>query len=73
MASSYSAGTEVQWNWGSGTARGTVRERFTGRVTREIKGTEITREATEDNPAYLIEQDDGAEVLKSHSELSVAS
>ena len=41
----------------------------TGRVTLDIKGTEVTRDADEDNPAYRIEQCDGTEVLKSESEL----
>ena len=49
-----------------------MREVFTERVSRTIKGSEITRNATEDDPAYLIEQDDGDRVLKSHSELRKA-
>ena len=68
----YSTGDTVKWNWGSGTATGTVQESFTDEVTRTIKGTEVTRNADEDNPAYLIEQDDGDRVLKSESELSKA-
>lgn len=63
-------GDEVEWNWGSGTASGTVKERFTSKTTRTIDGNEVTRNATDDDPAYLIEQDDGDEVLKSGSELS---
>lgn len=63
-------GDEVTWNWGNGTGTGKVTERFTSKVTRTISGAEITRNATEDNPAYLIEQDDGDQVLKSGSELS---
>lgn len=59
----------VRWRWGSGTGTGTVRERFTSEVTRTIKGSEITRKASEDEPAYLIEQDDGDEVLKSVTEI----
>ena len=68
----YSPGDAVEWNWGSGTATGTVRESFTERVTRTLQGTEVTRDADGDNPAYLIEQDDGDRVLKSESELSKA-
>ncbi len=68
----FSKGDRVQWNWGSGTAEGTVQESFTSEVTRTIKGTEVTRDATEDEPAYLIEQEDGDRVLKSESELSKA-
>ena len=68
----YRQGDTVEWTWGSGTATGTVREAFTERVTRTLKGTEVTRDADADNPAYLIEQDDGDRVLKSESELSKA-
>lgn len=65
----YSKGDTVSWTWGSGTATGTVQEAFTEKVTRTIKGTEVTRDATEDEPAYLIEQEDGDRVLKSASEI----
>ena len=68
----YSKGDTVEWDWGSGTGTGTVQESFTEHVTRTIKGNEVTRDASEDEPAYLIEQDDGDRVLKSESELSKA-
>ncbi|RZA17354.1 MAG: DUF2945 domain-containing protein [Proteobacteria bacterium] len=67
---SFKKGESVTWNWGSGTARGKVTEVFTEKVTRRIKGKAITRNATEDDPAYLVTQDDGDRVLKSGSELS---
>lgn len=70
--SQFSKGDRVAWNWGNGTSTGTVVERFTQKTTRKIKGTEVTREASDDCPAYLIEQEDGDEVLKSGSELSSA-
>ena len=62
--------TEVEWEWGKGSAKGKVRSRYTEDVTKTIKGTEVSRNASEDEPAYLIEQDDGDEVLKSHSEVT---
>ena len=62
-------GTAVRWNWGGGVARGKVAERFTDDVTRTIKGTDVTRHASTDNPAFLIRQEDGSEVLKSGSEI----
>ena len=68
----YNKGDQVEWNWGSGTGTGAVQESFTEKVTRTIKGNEVTRDADADNPAYLIEQDDGDRVLKSESELSKA-
>lgn len=64
--------TKVEWKWGNGSATGKVRSRFTEDVTKTIKGNEVTRKASEKEPAYLIEQDDGDEVLKSHSEVSKA-
>lgn len=69
MARRYHIGDTVRWTWGPGTAEGRVKERFTEDVTRTIKGTEVKRRASEDEPAYLIEQEDGDRVLKSHSEL----
>ncbi len=66
----YAKGDTVEWTWGRGTATGAVQESFTERVTRTIKGTEVTRDADDGNPAYLIQQDDGDRVLKSESELS---
>lgn len=71
--SSIDVGDEVEWQWGSGTGTGKVTERFTEKVTRTIDGSEVTRNASDDDPAFLIEQDDGDEVLKSGSELSKAS
>lgn len=69
MSDKYRVGTKVKWNWGNGTGHGKVSESFTEKVTRTISGTEVTRNATEDEPAYLIEQEDGDRVLKSHSEV----
>lgn len=68
----FSKGDKVCWPWGSGTGTGRVADCFTDDVTRTIKGSEITRKASADCPAYLIEQEDGARVLKSHSEVSKA-
>ena len=68
----YSTGDRVTWNWGNGTGEGEITEVFKERVTRTIKGSEITRDADSDNPAYMIEQDDGDRVLKSHTELEKA-
>ena len=72
-ATKHRRGAEVQWKWGSGTATGKVTESFTDRVTRKIAGKEITRDADADNPAYLVEQEDGSRALKSHSELTKRS
>ena len=68
----YSKGTEVKWNWGSGTAKGQIETIYTEKVTRTINDTEVTRNATEDEPAYFIKQEDGDAVLKSHTEIEKA-
>ncbi|MEM9734494.1 MAG: DUF2945 domain-containing protein [Pseudomonadota bacterium] len=68
--SGYSTGAKVEWNWGNGKGSGKIDEVFTEKVTRTIKGNEVTRDASNDEPAYLITQEDGDRVLKSHSEVS---
>ena len=66
---SFQSDQYVQWDWGNGTAKGQIKERFEREVTRTLQGSEITRKGSEDDPAYLIEQEDGDRVLKSHTEL----
>lgn len=72
MAENIRKGTEVKWSWGNGTATGKVAERFTSEVEKTIDGTKVKRKASSSEPAFLIEQEDGARVLKSESELERA-
>lgn len=72
MAAKYTEGDKVKWNWGDGEGTGSVAEVHTSRVEMTIKGTEVARDADDDEPAYLIEQADGDLVLKSESELEAA-
>ena len=65
----YSKGDRVEWDWGNGTADGEIEERFTQKVTRTIKGNEVTRDASVNEPAFLIRQEDGTPVLKKITEL----
>jgi hypothetical protein len=65
-------GTEVTWKWGSSTASGTVVEIHRSKVTRTSKRSQITRNGSEDDPAYVIEQEDGTTVLKLRSEVESA-
>ncbi|WP_298323946.1 DUF2945 domain-containing protein [uncultured Dokdonia sp.] len=62
-------GTKVQWKWGNGTAEGKVTETFTEKVTRTIKGNEVTRNGESGNKALYIEQEDGDKVLKLEDEV----
>ncbi len=68
----FETGQKVRWKWGEGSAEGKITKVYTSNVTKTLKGTEVTRNASEDEPAYLIEQEDGSEVLKSGSEIDAA-
>lgn len=70
---SYATNTKIKWSWGNGEGRGKVREVHHDTFSKKIKGTEISRNGTDDNPAYLIEQEDGDEVIKLHSEVEKES
>jgi hypothetical protein len=65
-------GTTVKWKWGSAWAEGTVAEVHHEPVTRSTKGESITRNGDADNPAYVIEQEDGTVLLKLRSEVERA-
>lgn len=65
-------GTVVTWNWGASEAEGTVTEVHHDKVTRTTKGEQVTRNGTADDPAYVIEQEDGTVVLKLASEVERA-
>ena len=69
---SYQTGTKVEWDWGNGTGTGKIVKKYTQKITLKLQGSEVTRKASDDEPAYKIEQDDGGEVLKSGSELRKA-
>lgn len=62
-------GTNVKWNWGSGTAEGKVEKTFTEKVTKTIKGNAVTRHGESGNKVLYIKQADGDYVLKSESEV----
>ncbi len=72
MGQKFQVNQYVQWNYGNGTANGQIKESYQEKVTKTIKGNEVTRNASDDEPAYLIEQEDGDQVLKSETELSGA-
>ena len=69
-SNSFQTNQYVKWNWGNGEGKGQIEDRFEKEVTRTLQGTEVTKDGDEDNPAYLIKQEDGDQVLKRGSELS---
>lgn len=62
-------GDKVHWNWGKSQAEGTIKEKSEKTITKKIKGTEVKRKASKEESAYIIEQQNGTEVIKSESEL----
>jgi hypothetical protein len=69
---SYQSGDKVAWDWGNGTAEGKVDKTHTKSITRTIKGSEVTRNGSDDDPAVEISQEDGTKVLKLASEVRKA-
>ena len=65
-------GSKVKWSWGNGSAEGKVKQTFTEKTTRTIKGNEVTKNGESGNKALLIEQEDGDRVLKLESEVEKA-
>jgi len=65
-------GTEVKWKWGSGYGTGKVENTYTESITKTIKGSEVTRNGSDDDKALLIKQEDGDMVLKLESEVERA-
>ena len=68
----FSKGDKVEWDWGNGTGTGKITEIYTQKRTLKIDGSEITRDASEDEPSFRIEQEDGDEVFKSSTEVRKA-
>jgi len=66
-------GTQVNWKYGTGTATGKIESVHKESITRKLKGHDITRHGTADNPAFLIVQDNGDRVLKLKSEVKPIS
>lgn len=63
-------GDKVHWNWGKSQAEGTIKEKSEKPITKKLKGTEVKRNASKEEPAYIIEQQNGTEVIKSESEVT---
>ena len=66
-------GTKVSWKYGTGTAVGKIESVHTKPIVRTIKGSEIHRNGSADDPALVIVQDNGDRVLKLKSEVKAMS
>ncbi|MEJ7665126.1 MAG: DUF2945 domain-containing protein [Hymenobacter sp.] len=65
-------GTKVSWKYGTGTATGKIESIHKEHTTRQIKGSDITRNGSDDDPALVIVQENGDKVLKLQSEVKAA-
>jgi hypothetical protein len=66
-------GTQVSWKYGTGTATGKIESVHKEPITRKLKGHDITRNGSTDDPALVIVQDNGDKVVKLQSEVKAAS
>ena len=62
-------GDEVHWKWDAHEAEGKIVAKHDKPVEKIIKGSKVKRNASKDEAAYEIKQEDGSKVLKSQSEL----
>ena len=65
-------GDKVTWKWGTGKGVGIVKNIYTYKVTKTIKGKEISRNGEPTNPVYYIETLKKSAVLKFHHNLKPA-
>ena len=70
MSNRFRRGQKIAWNWSGHAAHGHVVERFERRVQRTIEGARVIRCGSENNPAYLVETDEGKKALKLGTELT---
>lgn len=65
-------GARVVWSWDGRMIEGVIRKVFTHHLERTFNGATVTRPCDKRNPAYLVEQDGGSELLLNHDELRLA-
>lgn len=62
-------GDHVSWKNGGATAHGTVEQVSPTKTTKTIKGKEITRNGTKEDPAVTVKSDKGGVALHDAHEL----
>lgn len=65
----FKKGDTVEWKYGTGKAEGEVTEVHTDDVSKTIKGKEIKRKGSREEPALVIQHEDSL-VVKSASEVT---
>lgn len=65
----YKKGDLVQWAFGENRGKGTIKELYNQEISLVINDISVTRKGTQENPALLIEDEDGNQVLKLASEI----
>ena len=66
-------GTTVTWKYGTGTATGKIESIHKEAISRTIKGADIHRNGSADDPALVIVQENGDRVLKLKSEVKATA
>ena len=70
---SFKVGDSVTWKWMGGVISGSVEEVHLEKITKKIKGKNITRNGSPEKPAYLVKSEAGNFALKLITELSKKS
>ena len=63
-------GDEVEWKYGKGKGTGNVAEVHKDDVSKKVQGKTIKRKGSAEEPALVIRQENGKEVVKSASEIT---
>ncbi len=72
VGSIFNIGDRVVWQLGSGRAIGRIKTKYLYTVTRRVREGAITQHGSEEDPALLIECEDGTEELRLESEVEKA-
>ena len=65
-------GSKVSWKYGTGTATGKIESVHKEAISVKIKGHDIHRNGSADDPALVIVQENGDKVVKLQSEVKAA-
>lgn len=63
-------GDQVEWKYGKSKAAGKVTELHQDDVSKKVQGKTVKRKGSAQEPALVIKQDNGKEVIKSASEVT---